>query len=57
MNEDIRALKDALENQTHTGAHQEGSYQVFFRKILRIMNLSQNLSSKLFSALGSRSIR
>ena len=57
MNEDTRALKDALENQTHTGAHQEGSYQVFFRKILRIMNLSQNLSSKLFSALGSRSIR
>ena len=46
-NKDVRALKDAFENlNTRKGTSKE-IFQVFCRKILKIMNLGQYLSSKL----------
>ena len=43
MHENVRALNDGLENLNDERAHQEGFYQEFCQKILKIMSLSQNL--------------
>ena len=57
MNEDIRALvKTLYKTKTLERAHQEGFYQVFCRKILKIINLSQILSSKMITVWSSKSI-
>ena len=50
MNEDERALKDALENFNTQKSTSTGFYQVFCRNILKNINLSQNLSSNLFTS-------
>ena len=41
MNEDFRALKDALENlNTHGKAHQKGFYQEFCRKFRKLVKIT-----------------
>ena len=56
-NKDVRALKDALENlNRRERTHQEGFYLVCCQKVLKVLNLSQNLSYKVLSAWSSQSI-
>ena len=58
MNEDIRALKDASENLNtrNRKSAEKRFWQVFGWKILKIMNVSQNLCPEAFSAWSSSSM-
>ena len=57
MNKDVRALKDDLENLNTRKRTSRRILPVFCRKILKLMNLIQNVGSAVFSACSSRSIR
>ena len=50
MNEDVRASKNVSDNLNTQEHIKKDSIKYFVKKNMKIINLSENLSSKVFSA-------